>query len=121
MARKNQVILFQKTGGDFIDLLDTGSFIRYRATVTLKKGSNGASVSTSDYVSTDFSMSLGDCSRVIGWDFEDYDTDEFKLDKIDLAIGILQEARADMVKCQKIADKERARIAKEKAKVKNET
>jgi hypothetical protein len=115
LKKKNKVVLFQSTGGDFIDLLDTGSFIRYKAIVTLKKN---AESSANDYISSDFTMSLGDCSRVINWDFEDYDDDEFKFDKIDLAISILKQARVDMVKCQKIANVERARIAKDKAKVK---
>lgn len=119
MARE-KVVLFKATGGDFIDQFDTGSYIRYKAHVTIQKGKTP----DLDYLNTDFNMSLGDCTRVINWDFENYDnTDELKIEKVNAAIRILEDVKADMMKMQKIVKKERARIkrdeeAKKKAEVK---
>jgi hypothetical protein len=110
MAREKE-ILFRATGGDFIDQFDTGSYVRYKAHVTLQKGKTP----DLDYINVDFQMSLGDCTRVINWDFEDYDVDDkdMKFDKIDNAIKHLEEAKKDMKLLQKVLTKERARIKKD--------
>jgi hypothetical protein len=42
--------------------------------------------------------------------------DSLKIDKINEAISILEKAKNDLVKMQRIVDKERARIDKEKIK-----
>ena len=110
MARE-KVVLFKATGGDFIDQFDTGSYIRYKAHVTIQKGKTP----DLDYLNIDFNMSLGDCTRVINWDFEDYDDErDLKVAKIDEAIAILNQAKADLNKAQKVITKERARIDKDK-------
>jgi len=109
MARETD-ILFKATGGDFIDQFDTGSYIRYKAHVTVQKGKTP----DLDYLNIDFSMSLGDCTRVINWDFEDYNDRDLKLEKIDEAIKILWQAKTDLIKAQKVITKERARIEKDK-------
>lgn len=108
MARE-KLVLYKATGGDFIDQFDTGSYVRYKAHVKLTKGKTP----DLDYIGIDFDMSLGDCTRVINWSFEDYDEDELKLEKVDEAIKILQQAKADMQRMQKIINKERARIKKD--------
>jgi hypothetical protein len=115
---KNKTRLFQKTGGDFIDIEDTGSYIRYKTHVIINHGKTP----DKDYLDYDFSMSLGDCSRVITWDFEDYacSDSDLKLEKMDIAIDILHKAREDLRKAKKIADKARAKIEKAKSKVKKE-
>jgi predicted DNA-binding ArsR family transcriptional regulator len=106
-------ILFKTTGGDFIDQFETGSYIRYKGYVKVKKGKTP----DKDYLQIDFNMSLGDCNRVINWDFESYEeVDSLKIDKINEAISILEKAKNDLVKMQRIVDKERARIDKEKIK-----
>ncbi len=113
--RKNKIkVLFQKTGGDFIDPLDTGSHVRYKTYVYVNKGETP----DRDYLSVDFEISLGDCSRVITWDFDDYQTHCFKVDKINTVIKILKKAKSDMEKAEKIATKERARLDKDKKKAK---
>lgn len=121
MARRNRTYLFQKTGGDFIDPADTGSFIRWKSHVYVSKGNGGKP--EDDYVNIDFSMSLGDCSRVISWDFEDYDGDdnELKVEKIDKIIAELKLARSDLIVAERIIAGERARIARDKAKAKKES
>lgn len=111
MARE-KLVLFKATGGDFIDQFDTGSYIRYKAHVKVTKGKTP----DLDYLGIDFDMSLGDCTRVINWSFEDYDEDHLKIDKINEAIQILEAARADIKKMQKVIDKERARIELSKKK-----
>jgi len=106
-------LLFKTTGGDFIDQFETGSYIRYKGYVELKKGKTP----DKDYLNLDFNMSLGDCNRVINWDFESYDdVDSFKIDKINDAIAILEKAKNDLLKMQRIVEKEKARIDKEKIK-----
>lgn len=115
MARRNRSYLFQKTGGDFIDPTDTGSFVRWKTHVYVSKATSGKP--EEDYVNIDFSMSLGDCSRVISWDFEDYDGDdnELKVEKIDKVIAELKKARVDLLTADRIIRGERARIARDKA------
>jgi hypothetical protein len=105
--KKNRDDLIRVTGGDFIDPLDTGSFIRYKAHVYVSK----ADSPDKDYINVDFTMSLGDCNRVITWDFEEYDSDsEMKLEKIDKAIEIMLQAKAKILEMEKVVKKERARI-----------
>lgn len=106
MARRVKDIKFKATGGDFIDQFDTGSYVRYKAHVTVTKGKTP----DLDYLNIDFNMSLGDCTRVINWDFEDYDDDELKFEKINAALKVLEGARSDMIRMQKIIKKERERI-----------
>jgi hypothetical protein len=119
---RTKKILFRSTGGDFIDQFDTGSYIRYKAHVTLMEAEEPAN----NYLSIDFDVNLGDCTRVINWGFEEYDgdddADEMKVHKVDAAIAILQKARADMVKMNKIIKQERKKLsaAKAAAKIKKE-
>lgn len=110
MASRVKDIKFKATGGDFIDQFDTGSYIRYKAHVTVTKGKTP----DLDYLNIDFNMSLGDCTRVINWDFEDYDDDELKFDKVNAAIKILENVRGDMIKMSKVIKSERLRIDVEK-------
>ena len=107
-------ILFQKTGGDFIDPQDAASFIRYKTFVKLVEYSKKEKDRKS-YLTIEFKMFLGDCNRTITWDFEDYDISDdgkenFKLEKMDKAIEILLDAKKDLKQAATIYLKEKNKL-----------
>lgn len=84
--------LFVKTGGDFIDPANVNSFVRYHVQVIQHERHDPK---MQDYVSCGMTMSLGDCSRVINWEF-DPDEDEGQVQKMEKVLTIISEALEDL-------------------------
>ena len=85
-------------GGGYIDPLECGSVILWK---TIDSGWGSDCFSTT--------INLSDCNRHVSWHIE---ADQTGLDKLDLAISILQQARKATEKVIPLKEKQ---IAKEKA------
>lgn len=103
---KNNEYSHQKQNHIFIDPPNCGSSVGYRMYVESREVNAGPPSAVYTTHSLEATVTLTDCNRLIDWSFYwGGDTNDDNVAKIDAAIALLQEFRAEYVKTYKLVNK----------------